>query len=166
MSGKKNKYEIIQKYFFRDFKIEIGFYIKNSEKHLTASIRNKKWKKTNFLMLTDEDEKNLRNKVSLFLKNPDLREKNIYKLGIVVFRTQDQKTKIEDERKSKSVETISRLEDRFYKDWGIDPEDIYEQELREMALLESTKEYSSIDDAHSLEWNVEDEEWSNDDDYR
>ena len=150
MSGKKNKYEIIQKYFFRDFKIVICFYIKNSEKHLTAFIRNKKWKKTDFLMLTDEDEKNLRNKVSSFLENPDLREENIYKLGIVVFRTQDQKTKIEDEIKSKSVETISRLKDRFYEDWGIDPEDIYEQQrIYEQELRER--------------W---EEDWSNDDDHR
>ena len=50
-------------------------------------------------------------------------------------------------------------------DW-IDEKIDYDEGEYDSRHYAEEPEYKSIHDAHSLEWNEEDEEWSNDDDYR
>ena len=131
----RNKYEIIQQYFYRDFKITICFFLKkNGQKDLTAFIRNKKWLETEFIILTDLNEKNLRKKVSSFLKKPDLREENISNLGIKVFIKSDQNPELRNFP--------------FVTDKSLIEEARIEEELR------------WAEDS-ALNWTQEDEDWSN-----
>ena len=139
----KPDYETIQKYFFRNFLITIRFRLtQNGKKEFRAILRNYKWAEIESIILDDEDERNLRKRVSSLLKKPYLGKEKPFlgeysqnKLGIQVVKM------------SLPPDDYDPLEDNDpYEDNN--PFNDYD--------------YDSIDDIHPLEWNETEEEWSND----
>ena len=142
MPKKENKYEVFEKHFYKGFQITFCFYIKNPQtKILTVFLRNKKWRRIDFIMMTDETLENLKNKVRIFLKKPDLRDGNVRRLGINIFRTEEQRQQSKEEKILVQREVLSRLEDIWGPDDPIPPENPYDEARRHNRELDYQSGY-------------------------
>ena len=148
---------MIQKYFFKSFLIKIfSFQEEEGQKQFEAVISNHTWKTPKNIdgkiyyipeiRLKDENEGNLRSRVSSLLKEPDIEERLMWDtylgehskwelLGIVAHK----------------VEKIP-YDDSTYEDYNL--EDPFHD-----------FDYDVPDDTHAMEWNEVEEEWSNEGDY-
>ena len=147
-----------ENYKYNDFVIKFGSYLSEG---CVVHIENKKWKKVAYISMVS-----LRNDILFglddlkettreFLKNPDLR--NAEKEGFKIFYND---TPIGEEFE---IEEQDCGDDDYYEELDREDDD-YDDRLFYGRYAEEPP-YNSIDDAHSLEWNEEDQDWSNDDNY-
>ncbi len=151
MCSDVNNYEIIQKYFYKGFQITICFFSKkDGKREPTAFIRNKKWTTIDFILITGKDEKNLREKVSLFLQNPDLREEKTRDLEIIIFRTPEQRLKLQKLKELESDKTLFW----HYADLGLNrPEADYQD--TDMLKIWLSENKMLIENLVAQKWNEE-----------
>ena len=149
-----------EKYKYKDFVIKFGSYLSEG---CVVHIENKKWKKVAYISMVS-----LRNDILFglddlkettreFLKNPDLR--NAEKEGFKIFYNDFPIGEKEEADERDRGEDDDRWPDEIDRDMGQEESLSYYEEYAE------EPPYNSIDDAHSLEWNEEDQDWSNDDNY-
>ena len=164
-------FEDIQRYHFRNFLVRIySFLEENGKKKFAAKINNNKWqtsvyssgntpegsrKLPRYLVLYDESEENLRDRVSSLLKEPDLEKDLIEDIDLAVASSK---------WKHLGIEANSLVPP------GADFESIYGEEPYDDSPYNYNNplddyDYDSIDDTHSMEWNEVEEEWSNEGDY-
>jgi len=151
-----------EKFKYKDFVIKFGSYLSEG---CVVHIENKKWKKIAYISMVSLRNDNLfglddlKERTREFLKNPDLR--NAEKEGFKIFYN-DIQTGEEFE-----IEEQDFGDDLYYEELDREKE-MYEQEkwlsdYERYGGYDEEPPYNSIDDAHSLEWNEEDQDWSNDD---
>ena len=169
-------FEGIQRYHFRNFLVNIySFLGENGKKKFAANINNNKWqtsvyssgntpegsrKLPRYIVLYDESEENLRDRVSSLLKEPDLEKGLIEYLDLGA-------------ASSKWNHLVTRhlgIEVNSLVPPGADFESIYGEEPYDESPYNDNKplddyDYDSVDDTHSMEWNEVEEEWSNESDY-
>ena len=164
-------FESIQRYHFKNFLVHIYSVLgKNGKKKFAAKINNDKWQTSVYssgntpegsrklprsIVLYDESEENLRNRVSSLLKEPDL-EKDL---------TGDMLLAVESSRwNGLGIEVNSLVPP------GADFESVYGEEPHDDSPYDDNNplddyDFDSVDDTHSMEWNEVEEEWSNEEDY-
>ena len=88
------------------------------------------------------------NKVSLFLQNPDLREEKTRDLEIIIFRTPEQRLKLQKLKKLESDKTLFW----HYADLGLDHPDYQDTDMLKIWLSDNKM---LIENLVAQKWNEE-----------
>ena len=127
-----SKYVILERYFYKDFSI-VFCHNKQYPKKLLSYVRNKKWKRTDFICFEDSTIEQLKDKVRKFLKNPNLTQNNQKVNQIKVFY-KEHIQKEEEERKQQLKNMMSMVDPMqdFYDDERENIYDIINQQWQTM----------------------------------
>tara|TARA_B100001109_G_C18538344_1_gene323918 strand:+ start:21 stop:482 length:462 start_codon:yes stop_codon:yes gene_type:complete len=115
-----SNYSVLEKHLYKKFSIVFCVHKKYSKKIL-CYIRNKDWKKTDFICLEDIKIEPLKDKTREFLKNPNLSEENQKHKQIKVFY-KDGFKKEEEERKQHLRDMISMVNSELEFQMEDDPD--------------------------------------------